>query len=79
MTEVLKFVTLAFLMSWLFAVIAETRSALVLFRNLWLLKLKIKNSCSLPFRGLILSETKLVCQNNPLWSGHCFPFYSGPF
>ena len=50
MTEVLKFVTLSFLMSWLFAVIAETRPVWALFRDFQLLVLKIKNFGSLPYR-----------------------------
>lgn len=48
--EALKYVTVSFPMSWLFAVITETRRILVLFRGLHLLELKIKNFSGLSFR-----------------------------
>ena len=46
--EMLEFVTVFFLMLWLFA-IAEIRRFLVLFRDLHLLELKIKNFSGLSF------------------------------
>ena len=48
--EMLKVVTISFPMSWLFAVITETRRFLVSLRGLHLLELKIKNFNSLSFR-----------------------------
>ena len=44
------FVTISFPMSWLFTITAETRRVLVLFRNLHLRELKIKNFGGLPSR-----------------------------
>ena len=48
--EALKFVTISFPMSWLFAITAETRRVLVLFRGLRLLQVKIKTFGGLPLR-----------------------------
>ena len=45
----LKFITISFPISWLFSIIAETRTVLVLFRGLHLLELKIKNFDGFPF------------------------------
>lgn len=41
--EALKFVTVSFPVSWLFAIRAETRRVLISFRKLHLLVFKIKN------------------------------------
>ena len=48
--DMLKFVTISFPMSWLFATIAGTRRVWVLFRSLHLLELKVKNFGGLPWR-----------------------------
>lgn len=48
--KVLKLAKIYFPMSWLFAIIAETRRVLVSFRSLHLLELKTKNFGSLPLR-----------------------------
>ena len=49
-SEELKFVTISFLMSWIFAIVAKTRRVLISLRDLNLLKLKIK-----VFGGLLLT------------------------
>ena len=48
--EGLGSVTISFPMPWLFALIAETRMVFVSFRELYLLRFKIKNIGSFPFR-----------------------------
>ena len=47
--KLLKFIIISFPMSWLSAIIAEARGALVLGRILHLLELKAKNFASPPF------------------------------
>ena len=46
----LKFVKIPFPMSWLFAIIAETRRVWIIFSDLHLLNFKMKNFGSFPFR-----------------------------
>ena len=47
--KALKFVTMSFPMSWLFAIIAETRNVLFLLWSLCLLQMKIKSFGTLGF------------------------------
>lgn len=63
MTEVLESFNNLF-SSVLFALITEARKFFVSFRKFYLLKFKIKNFGSFPFRWLIQSVRELVYQIN---------------